>query len=410
MKKKICVFLWNNFINDARVKREVDSLVEANYDVSVICTYDGDEKVLFQKYNHNNLMIIRVWNFTALKIWAQKKHKGCRLLNGLLDFLEKIRVGKCINIAMVIFNMIRYGLKEKYDFYHCNDLKTLLQGVICSRGFHKAKLIYDAHEVETSRAGGKSKIKYIIEKSLINYPDKMLMTTQTRSEYTANLYHIDKPTVIHNYPIYRTLDRTKNNLYKLLNIAEDEPILLYQGGLQEGRGLENILKAAPYFNRGKVVFIGDGPLKKELIDLVEKYQINNKVHFVDKVPAEELLNYTQHAYLGFQVLENMCFNHYSALSNKLLEYVMADVPVVCSNLPEMQRIVKKEKLGICIESGNVDQLIQAVNLLLEDDKKYSMFKENCKKSKEIYNWNQERYKFVEVYKNLEQLGGLKGDE
>ena len=72
--------------------------------------------------------------------------------------------------------------------------------------------------------------------------------------------------------------------------------------------------------------------------------------FLPKVPVAELPKYTRNAYLGFQVLNNMNFNHYSASSNKLFEYMMAGVPVIACSFPEIQKVVETEKVGICVDS------------------------------------------------------------
>lgn len=391
MSQKVCVFLWNNFMNDARVRREVRALTLAGYNVDVICTYDGDEKELFQVEDFANSRVIRVWNFRTLKLLYN---------NPIVKILDKIKVGKVIDILMVLGNMIAYGLKNKYDFYHCNDLKTLPQGFICAKVFRRARLIYDSHEVETSRAGGKSKIKYIIERFLIKKADRVIMTTDTRADYNAKLYSIDKPEVIHNYPIYREKDESRYNLHQLLGLDQDEPILLYQGGFQVGRGIEQILRGTPSFKKGVVVFIGDGPLKPKMQDIIVSSGLEERVKIVPKVPAEELLYYTQHAYLGFQVLENTCFNHYSALSNKLLEYIMMEVPVVCSDLPEMRKIMNEVRAGLCIDTDDYENIVQAVNTLLEDKETYNKMKQNCADHKGKYTWDKEQEKFIEIYNQL----------
>lgn len=59
--------------------------------------------------------------------------------------------------------------------------------------------------------------------------------------------------------------------------------------------------------------------------------------FIPKVPLEDLPKYTKNAYLGFQVLNNVCFNHWSASSNKLFEYMMAEVPVIACSFPEIKK-------------------------------------------------------------------------
>ncbi|PMU50232.1 glycosyl transferase, partial [Pseudomonas sp. GP01-A3] len=86
----------------------------------------------------------------------------------------------------------------------------------------------------------------------------------------------------------------------------------YQGGIQKGRGLEQIVQATPQFKRGIVVFIGDGKIKPNLLKLVDELKLHDRIKFISKVPVDELLNYTRNAYLGFQVLNNINFNHYSA--------------------------------------------------------------------------------------------------
>lgn len=39
-QKKVCMFVWNHFTNDARVLRECTALVEAGYEVDLICIHD----------------------------------------------------------------------------------------------------------------------------------------------------------------------------------------------------------------------------------------------------------------------------------------------------------------------------------------------------------------------------------
>lgn len=362
MKRKVCMFVWNNLINDARVKREASALAEEGYDVTVICTKDVNtvEEEIIEGF--------------------------------------KVKRVKETSTLQVIINMIRKGNREEFDIYHSNDLKTLPQGYICSKILRNKKLIYDAHEIETSRTGHKGKIKYYLEKFLVKKIDKMIMTTDARAEYNSRLYNVEKPEVIHNYPLIKERDYSKFNLYEIASIPRNEPILLYQGGLQPGRGIEKIIEAIPGFKKGITVIIGNGKSKAEIVKLIESIGVQNKVRFIDTVSSEDLLYYTQHAYLGFQVLQNTCFNHYSALSNKLLEYTMMEVPVIASDFPEMLKVVNEERVGICIDTSNVNNIVNAVNYLIDNEGQYKTLKRNCKQAKLKYNWNNEKKKFCNIYK------------
>ena len=426
MNKRVCMFVWNHFTNDARVLRECTSLSEAGYDLDLIAIHDPNNKELKRFEARDGFNIIRVNRYPKYLTLTKKivnaliKEKPLLVvaIAIMLLILYKLPILGLLMLAYVgiiyysksrsfliklgvIYNMIKYGMKKDYDIYHSNDLNTLPQGYICSRIFRKKKLVYDSHEVQSSRTGYGKKM-YYVEKFFINKVDVMIMTTDTRADYVKELYKIEKPRVIHNYPFNTGDESIKNkyDLHQMLNIPKEMPILLYQGGIQVGRGLEKLVEAIPKFNDGITVFIGDGKLKANLIKMVKENKLEDKTRFVDKVPVDELKYYTADAYLGFQVLNNVCFNHYSALSNKLFEYIMSDIPVVACDFPEIKRVVEGEQVGLCIDSHNPDEIAKAVNELLANKELYEKSKFNCKKAKEKYNWSNEKEKFISIYKEL----------
>ncbi|MNF84418.1 D-inositol 3-phosphate glycosyltransferase [compost metagenome] len=225
----------------------------------------------------------------------------------------------------------------------------------------------------------------------------MIMENHTRAEYSEKRYGF-YPEVVHNYPVPMKPEKSNAvNLHELLNLPKDEPILLYQGGIQTGRGLDKLIRAVPMFERGIVVFIGDGRIKPELQQMVMKAGLEHRVIFMPKVPVGELLHYTKNAYLGFQILNNVCFNHYSASSNKLFEYMMSSVPVVACSFPEIQRVVEQEDIGICVDSHDPRSIADGVNYLLNNAEHYEQMKENCLRARERYNWEQEKQSLLNLY-------------
>lgn len=426
MARKIGMFVWNHFTNDARVLRECTALSEEGYDVKLICIHDPKQEGLKKRELKNGFNIIRVNRYPKYillinKIISKLKRDKILMIPLLIlallmlyitPIIALIFIGiiailsiKAIRAFLIKFhiflNMIIEGLRFNADIYHSNDLNTLPQGVICSKILKRRYLVYDSHEVQSSRTGyGKS--AYYIEKFLIKFIDKMIMTNRTRAEYVRDLYNIDLPEIVHNYPFNTKDDSIENkyDIYSMLDIPKDKPILLYQGGIQVGRGLDKIVEAIDKFDDGITVFIGDGKLKPEIMKMVDDSNLNNKVRFLNKVPAEELKYYTANAYLGFQVLNNVCFNHYSACSNKLFEYMMSKVPIVACNFPEIKRVVQEEQIGIVINSHDPNEIAEAVNTLLRDKSLHKMFSENCEKAREKYNWDIEKGNFVKIYDEL----------
>lgn len=424
MEKKVCMFVWNHFTNDARVSRECSALTENGYSVDLICIHDPkDENMLYVEKKSEKFHVYRVKRYPVILTFLQNLYKNCfkNKVVGIFCFLfwlllmylfpkvvlpltlvsllvVKTKIKTIIINLSIILKMIVMGRKRKYDLYHSNDLNTLPQGYICAKWRFKRKaLIYDSHEVQTSRTGYNNPIYGLLEKHLINRIDSMIVENHTRAKYNEDLYGF-YPNVVHNYPFKQTGQiYEKINLHKMINVPSDEKILLYQGGIQEGRGLDKLIQASPQFNEGILVFIGDGKIKPKLEKMVKEMGLSEKVKFIPKVPLNDLPKYTRNAYLGFQVLNNICFNHYSASSNKLFEYMMAGVPVVACNFPEIKRVVEGEKTGICIDSHDPNQIAYAVNLLLEDETLYKKLSDNSKRASSLYNWELEKSNLLNVY-------------
>jgi len=432
MNKKVCAFVFNHFTNDARVLRECSALVEAGYEVDLIALHNFEMKDLLKREQRKEgFRVIRVndrlpmilrWPFIIAEFV-----KNIFAINVITKILSIILVLICLisepittiitvillmlfshrivkvasRRAYSILEMTFYGLKRNYDIYHANDLNTLPQAIVGAKLFRRKKLVYDSHEVQSSRSGYENPIFGKIEKFLIKFIDIMIHENDTRAKFTQDLYNIPYPEVIHNYPFVSHPEESHSvNLHKLVGISEDEPILLYQGGIQKGRGLEQIIQAAPKYKRGTVVFIGDGKIKPNLIKLVDELQLHDRVKFIDKVPVDELLNYTRNAYLGFQVLNNINFNHYSASSNKLFEYMMSGVPAIACSFPEIQKVVEEEKTGICVDSHNPDSIADGVNYLLDHPELRDEMSKNCLIAREKYNWNEEKKIFINIYRML----------
>jgi glycosyltransferase involved in cell wall biosynthesis len=301
----------------------------------------------------------------------------------------------------IILKMIFHGFKKNYDIYHSNDLNTLPQGYICAKlRFKKKKLVYDSHEVQTSRTGYDSEFYAKMEGFFINKINAMIVENHTRAKYNEDLYGF-YPNVVHNYP-FKEIGQSKEKvpLHNMLGLNKNEKILLYQGGIQTGRGLDKLIRAVPLFKEGTLVLIGDGKLKPSLLNLVKELNLEDRVKFIPKVPLEDLPKYTRNAYIGFQVLNNVCFNHFSASSNKLFEYLMAGVPIVACDFPEIKRIVEGEQVGLCIDPHKEEEIANAVNELLENKTLYNIFVKNSVSARLKYNWEIEQENFLSVYDHL----------
>lgn len=423
------MFVWNTFTNDARVLRECTTLSKNDYIVDLICLHDPKLKDLprheeingnfnvyrLDRYPKTLLSIIEVLKFL-------KGHILYLILSIILWFALGILFPKTVVVlsfllllvllpktrvlwirGSLIFRMTLKGYKGKYDIYHANDLNTLPQAYVSAKcRFKKKVLIYDSHEVQTSRTGYNSPLYKHFEHFFVKKVNEMIVENHTRAAYNKELYG-NYPHVLHNYPVSDAVnDAEPVNLHEQLNLNEEEKILLYQGGIQEGRGLEKLIEAFPFFKEGTLVFIGDGRIKPKLQTLVEEANLSDKIKFLDKVPLRQLPGYTRNAYLGFQVLNNICFNHYSASSNKLFEYMMSKVPVIACDFPEIGKVVKENHIGETVDPHDPLDIARAVNKLLDDEKLRNKYSESCILAQKRYNWDLEQQYLLNIYNNYKE--------
>ena len=139
---------------------------------------------------------------------------------------------------------------------------------------------------------------------------------------------------------------------------------------------------------------------RELQGWRHTHQNVERIHFIDKVPLDQLPSYTAAATVGFQVLQNVCFNHYSASSNKLFEYMSALVPVVAADLPEIRRVVETEAVGLLVDVESPQAIAVAVNQIVEEDGLRQAMKERTKQARQKYNWDKEKDRLLTVYHEL----------
>lgn len=419
------MFVWNHFTNDARVLRECTALSEQDYKVDLICIHDPkDEGLPMYEERDENFRVFRVRRYPVLLQFMQKAYRfimGNRLL-AILAFLvwlvcmytSPVFIGTLTALSFallktkvrvvwirgsIILRMILRGYQRNYSIYHSNDLNTLPQGYICSKlRFNRKKLVYDSHEVQTSRTGYESEYHAKLEAFLISKIDSMIVENHTRAKYNEDLYGF-YPNVVHNYPIKLESKHSQEKapLHEMLDLPDDEKILLYQGGIQTGRGLDKLVKAMSLIEEGTLVFIGDGKIKPQLKKMVQEMEVEDRVKFLPKVPLSDLPSYTRNAYIGFQVLNNVCFNHYSASSNKLFEYMMSGIPIVACSFPEVERVVKGERVGICVDSHDYKSIGVAVNHILANEQLRNKLSKNCYDASLKYNWEEEKYSLLEVY-------------
>ncbi len=312
-----------------------------------------------------------------------------------------------VRAAALDRRFVRAGLATGAAVWHCHDLNTLAVGVRCKRKRPGTRLVYDSHELATERSRMSQRARRRAgreERRGLRHVDEGIWTTRTRAEYIVRRYGIPFPTLIHNVPEMLEVEQGWD-LHERLGIPADRRILLYQGSIQEFRGIEESIEAVTLLDRCVLVVIGYGYHRPTLEDAVHRRGLDDRVRFFGPIPNDELLYYTASADVGLCVIRGQSLSYRWSMPNKLFEYMMAGIPVVASDFEEMGRVVREEGVGTVCDPDDPQSIAAAVRAIIDDPDAEARFRAATRVAITRYNWDHEEQKLLALYRRLEPAAG-----
>ncbi len=283
-------------------------------------------------------------------------------------------------------------LTKRFDVVYGVDLDTIVPCLWISKLKNKL-CIYDAHELfaETPEVERRPAIKNLwlrVEKYATKRIQKGICVSQGLADYFKTKYGNDF-SVVRNVPIKT----------ELLEQEKKEKIILYQGTLNEGRGLEFLIKAIQTVN-ANLFLAGEGDLSEQLRTLVSELKLESKVMFKGFISPTELKQLTRDSYIGINLLEARSKNYYHSLANKFFDYTEAGIPSLNMKFPEYENLNKEFEVSMLLENLQVEKISNSLNNLLNNEQLYMRFKQNCLKAREEWNWEKEKEKLLKLFKEI----------
>ena len=364
-QKTIFFTVTNDLVFDQRMIRICTSIAQNGYSVTLV----GRKKKLSKNLDK--------------RIYQQKRLK-CIFEKGKLFYLE---------YNLRLFWLLLFS---NFDAVCSIDLDTLVPGYLVSR-LKRRICVYDAHEffTEVPEVIHRPLVKAIWEaigKLIIPRLKNCYTVCESLSEVFFEKYKT-KFTVIRNVPFKKESLVPKQQ-------KSVEKIILYQGALNEGRGLEQAILAMKNINSAKLWLAGEGDLSEELRALVKAHQLGEKVIFLGYLKPKKLEELTEQATIGLNLLVNKSLNYYYSLANKAFDYIQAEVPAIHMNFPEYQKLNAEYEVAKLIDDLEPETIAKAINDLLENRQLYQRLITNCKEAKAVYIWENEEQKLLDFYKNV----------
>ena len=127
-------------------------------------------------------------------------------------------------------------------------------------------------------------------------------------------------------------------------------LVLYQGAVNVGRGVRELVDVMGRLPQCKLVVAGDGDLLESLRGYAATLPWRERITFLGRVRPEELHQLTQQAGLGLCLLEDLGLSYRCALPNRVGDFAQAGVPLVATGFEEIRRVVEEYGIGTLTEA------------------------------------------------------------
>tara|TARA_R110002072_G_scaffold63864_2_gene158513 strand:- start:3294 stop:4418 length:1125 start_codon:yes stop_codon:yes gene_type:complete len=359
--KRVIVSVTNDLVTDQRVGKTCAVLTEMGFKVLLVG----------RKLKKSN------------SIQREYEVKRFRLLfnKGFLFYAE-------YNLRLFFFLLF-----SKKDLLFSNDLDTLVPNYLI-RKIQKKKLIFDSHELfsEIPELENRKRVKNFwlaIEKKIIPKLKNIITVSDSIKEHYQSLYGVNV-SVVRNIPENKKVIQTPFDFD-----THGKKIILYQGSVNVGRGLELMIDTMHLLEDYILVIIGDGDISTKLIEKVNTLDLKNCVKFLGRINPDELKNLTPNTTVGMSLEEDLGLNYRYALPNKLFDYIHAEVPMVVSNLPEMKAIIKKYAIGEVLIDRTPISLASTIKTMAAKN-----YKKELIEAKKQLNWALEKEKLISIISPL----------
>jgi glycosyltransferase involved in cell wall biosynthesis len=408
----VVMIVRNSFTHDARVTREARTLSEAGMRVTVVAVRgQGElpEREVIDGFTVERLDVTgRV--YAVLRALLHRGGAGQTVGSSKpvsdrpVRFARDLVVMAARTFSTARFNLVaaRRAVMLKADVYHCHDFNTLYAGVTAA-GRAPGPIIYDSHELYAHlNVAHPTRVRRAVveflERRWIRKAAGVITVSDAFADQLVRRYGIPRPIVVLNVP-----DATRETTVDVPEALKGPGVkLLYVGGIQRARGLEQAIRALAELPRARLVLMGPAFPDEEssLRALAESLGLFDRVAFVPPVPHGAVVSVAKHATLALVPFQDVGLSHRLTIPNKLFEAIHAGLPVVASDFPEIRRVVEENDIGVVCDAGDPHAIAAAVNSLISDPERLKTLHENAIEAAKRFTWPQEAAKLLALYRGI----------
>ena len=284
---------------------------------------------------------------------------------------------------------------------HCGDLISVVPAIIIG-SILKIKIVYDIFDFYSQmrildlKSSFKSVFYFLVrwlEKLAIRFAEIVILPHEQQSFLLEGAYPKLRITSINHSPENVEFNSSFNRIEHI-----DKLIVFYCGYLEAYRGVDTILEAMEKIDVA-ILFISGFGTKAPLIDRISHNSKNIEYFgFVSRERMFELMGKIDVFFVSYDPNMPVCN---VASPSKLYEAMMFGKPVIVSKNTIAERIVQKEKCGLSVEYGNIEELRKTIVMLAKNKKLRKEIGKNARAAYENkYSWDNNKRRLILAYRTL----------
>jgi glycosyltransferase involved in cell wall biosynthesis len=413
---RVGMALYGDLTYDSRVRKEARTLADAGYDVTIVCLEDRSARADLP----TNVRVV-VHRSPRPSVTRGSTNPFFRARQGRVAAL-RARGEWLVAFVRDLRSWGRAAIEAggPIDIWHAHDL-TGLAAIVPNLHATRIPVVYDSHElfIETGTALRLPKPARLMlrayEHRLVSRASAVITVNDEIAHVLRHRYDPARIEVVHNCPSLPFLPFTASPLRLSAGIPADAPVVLYHGGLTEGRGVEQLLEALLVDGLKDVhlVLMGFGERFDELRSESGSARWRHRLHVLDPVPPSTVLGWVAGADVGAMPNPGVTRNDYFSAPNKLFECFAAGIPVVASDFPTMRRLVMHNPggpLGALCDPSRVDSIADALRSVLSlGPVEREALRARClQAAAEQWNWELQSQVLIRVYSEILEFTGRTG--
>lgn len=312
-----------------------------------------------------------------------------------------------VNIKVVKYNNIydprniielqKHIKKGQYDVIHSHIFPTQYWVTFSSLFLKNQNIKFVTTEHSTSNRRRTKKYLRPLEKWMYSRYDTIiaisdiaknkLINWTTPNEKRLNDYVVVENGInIDKVKLAKPYD--KKNLININSLSKKTKFITMVGRFSEAKDQPTLIEAVSKLpNNYHLIFLGEGPLMNDNIELAKKFNINERVHFLGfRQDVERILQTSDIIVLS---------THWEGLSLASVEGLASGKPFIGSAVPGVEEIVADR--GLLFEEGNVDELASIIIELMNNDKLHNTVIKRSLEASQKYNIKNTVSKLLEIY-------------